>query len=59
MFLNRQLGSELVKNRIGKGRLWLGMVGLGLGRIGVTNADSYLSFLMNFFESATDSDFCF
>ena len=48
MFLNRQLGSELAKSTIGKGRLWLGRVGLGLGRIAVTNADSDLGFSMNF-----------
>ena len=44
MFLNWQLGSELAKSGIGKSRLWLGRVGLGLGRIGVTNAESDLGF---------------
>ena len=29
---------------VGKGRVWLGRVGLGLGRIGINNADSVLDF---------------
>ena len=44
MFLNRQLGCESAKNREGKGRVCLGRVGLVLGRIGVSNADSDLGF---------------
>ena len=32
------------KSRVGKGRVWLVRVGLGLGRIGVSNADSDLGF---------------
>ena len=39
MFLNRQLGSESAKSRVGMGRVWLGRVGLGLGSLGVSNAD--------------------
>ena len=43
------------------GRVWLGRVGLGLGRIGVSNADSdfFNDFFSNrqhlVFESATES----
>ena len=44
MFLNRQLGSESAKSRVGKGVSWLGRVGLGLGRIGISNAESDLGF---------------
>ena len=44
MILNPQLGSESAQSRVGKGRVWLGRVGLGLGRIGVSNADSDLGF---------------
>ena len=44
MYLNMQLGSESAKSRIGKDRVWFGRVGLGLGRIGVSNADSDLCF---------------
>ena len=44
MFLNRQLGCESEKSRVRKGRVWLGRVGLVLGRIGVSNADSDLGF---------------
>ena len=44
MFLNRQLGSESTKSRVGKGRVWLGSVGLGLGSLGVSNAYSDLGF---------------
>ena len=44
MFLNRQLGSESAKSRVGKGRIWLVRVGLGFSRIGVDNADSDLGF---------------
>ena len=49
MFLNRQLGSELAKRTIEKGRLWLGRVGFGLGRIGVPNGDSDLGFFNEIF----------
>ena len=49
MFLNPQLGTESAqsrvgKGRVGKGRVWLGRVGFGLGRIGVSNADSDFGF---------------
>ena len=44
MFLNRQLGSESAKSRVGKGGVWLGRVGLGLCRIGLSNADTDLGF---------------
>ena len=44
MLLNPQLGSESAKSRVGNGRVCLGRVGLGLGRIGVSNADSDLGF---------------
>ena len=44
MLLNPQLGSESAKSRVGKGRVWFGRVGLGLGRIGEDNADSDLGF---------------
>ena len=44
MYMNRQLGSESAKSRVGKGTVWLGRVGLGFGRIGVSNADSDLGF---------------
>ena len=44
MFLNQQLGCESAKSRVGKGMVWLGRVGLGFGRIGVSNAHSDLGF---------------
>ena len=44
MLLNPQLGSESAQSRVRKGRVCLGRVGLGLGRIGVSNADSDLDF---------------
>ena len=44
MFLNRQLGSESAESRVGKGRVWLGRVGMGLGSLGVSYADSDLGF---------------
>ena len=44
MFLNRQLGSESAKSRVGKGRVWLGSVGFGLGSLRVSNAYSDLGF---------------
>ena len=44
MFLKRQLGCESAKSRVGKGRVWLGRVGLVLGRIGDSNAGSDLGF---------------
>ena len=44
MLLNPQLGSESAQSRVGKGSVWMGRVGLGLGRIGVSNADSDLGF---------------
>ena len=44
MFLNRQLGCKSEKSRVRKGRVWLGRVGLVLGRIGASNADSDLGF---------------
>ena len=40
----RQLGYDSAKSRVGKGRVWFGWVGFGLGRIGVSNADSDLGF---------------
>ena len=41
MFLNPQLETESAQSRVGKGtcRVWLGRVGLGLGRIGENNTD--------------------
>ena len=44
MLLNPQLGSESAQSRVGKGRVWLVIVGLGLGRIGVSNIASDLGF---------------
>ena len=44
MLLNPQLGSESAKSRVCKGRICLCRVGLGLCRIGVSNADSDLGF---------------
>ena len=44
MLLNPQLGSESAQSRVGKGRVWLGRVGCGLGRKGVSNADLDLGF---------------
>ena len=44
MLLNQQLGTESAQSRVGKGRVWLGGVGLGLGRKGVSNADLDLGF---------------
>ena len=40
MLLNPELGTESAQRRVGKGRVV--RVGLGLGRIGVSNADSDL-----------------
>ena len=44
MLLNPQLGSESAQSRVGKGMVWLGWVGLGIGRIGLSNADSEFGF---------------